>query len=64
MSDAPRKIHIEHQSGLGLIWFIGWLFTIGYAKLGFWGGLAGILVWPYYLGDHMASGGTPPSPVG
>ena len=54
MSEGPRKIHIEQQSGLGLLWFIGWLFTIGYAKLDFGGGVAGLLLWPYYLGDHMA----------
>jgi hypothetical protein len=57
MSDMPRKIHIEQHSGLGLIWFIGWLFTIGFAKLSFWAGLAGLFVWPYFLGDHIASAG-------
>jgi hypothetical protein len=55
MSDGPRKIRIEHQGGLGMLWMIGWLFTIGYAKLNFWGGLAGIFVWPYFLGDHRAN---------
>lgn len=56
MSDSPRRIHIQQHGGLGLLWFIGWLFTIGYAKLNFWGGIAGFFVWPYYLGDHIASG--------
>jgi len=56
MAEFPRRIHIQQHGGLGLIWFIGWLFTIGYAKLGFWAGLFGIFVWPYFLGDHMASG--------
>ena len=56
MSEGPKRIRIEHQSGLGAIWLIGWLFTIGYAKLSFWGGIVGILVWPYFLGDHMAAG--------
>ncbi len=64
MSDMPKKIRIEQQGGVGLIWFIGWLFTIGYAKLNFWGGLAAILVWPYYLGDHMAAGAALPPPRG
>jgi len=32
------------------IWSIGWLFTIGFAKLGFWSGTLAVLVWPYYLG--------------
>lgn len=57
MSDAPRKIKIEQHGGLGLLWFIGWLFTIGYAKLNFWADLLGLLVWPYYLGDHIATHG-------
>jgi hypothetical protein len=64
MSDMPRRIHIEQHGGLGLIWFIGWLFTIGYAKLGFWAGLFGLLVWPYFLGDHMASSGVGPAAPG
>lgn len=60
MADIPRRIHIEQHGGLGLIWFIGWLFTIGYAKLGFWAGVFGLFVWPYFLGDHMASGAAGP----
>ena len=60
MADVPRRIHIQQHGGLGLIWFIGWLFTIGYAKLGFWPGLFGLFVWPYFLGDHLASGGIMP----
>ncbi len=34
----------------GTIWFIGWLFTIGYVNLIWWKILLGIIVWPYYLG--------------
>ena len=34
----------------GVIWFIGWLFTIGYANLVWWKIILGIVVWPYYLG--------------
>jgi hypothetical protein len=34
----------------GPIWFIGWLFTIGYAHLVLWQILAGIVIWPYFLG--------------
>ena len=34
----------------GTIWFIGWLFTIGYAELIWWKILLGIIIWPYYLG--------------
>jgi hypothetical protein len=37
--------------GFGLIWFIGWLFTIGYAELVWWKIILGIVVWPFYLGQ-------------
>ena len=32
------------------IWFIGWLFTIGYAGLVWWQIILAIVVWPYFLG--------------
>lgn len=35
---------------MGSLWFIGWLFTIGFLKLAFWKGALALLVWPYYLG--------------
>ena len=31
-------------------WWTGWLFTLGYAELGFWEGLWAVIVWPFYLG--------------
>jgi len=34
----------------GVIWFIGWLFTIGFANLVWWKILLGIIIWPYFLG--------------
>ena len=34
----------------GIIWFIGWLFTIAFAKLIWWQIILGIVIWPYYLG--------------
>ncbi len=34
----------------GMLWFAGWLFTIGFAKLVWWKALLGLLVWPYFLG--------------
>ena len=40
--------------GIGLLWFAGWLFTIGYLGLGFWQGLLGLIVWPYFLGAYFA----------
>jgi hypothetical protein len=38
------------SSMAGVVWFIGWLFTIGFAKLVWWQIILGIVVWPYYLG--------------
>ena len=48
------RINITQHSSLGALWFGGWLFTIGYLKLGFCMGLLGIVVWPYFLGVHFA----------
>jgi hypothetical protein len=48
------KVKINNSSCFGMLWFAGWLFTIGYLKLGFWLGLLGLIVWPYYLGSHFA----------
>jgi hypothetical protein len=39
----------------GTLWLIGWLFTIGFAHLSFWKGVLGVIVWPYFLGDYLAS---------
>jgi len=36
------------------IWFIGWLFTIGYAGLVWWQILLAIIVWPYFLGVALS----------
>jgi len=50
-----RKIKVTQQSSLGAtLWFIGWLFSIGYLQLGFWQGLLGLVIWPYFLGSHLA----------
>jgi hypothetical protein len=42
--------------GLGHLWMIGWLFTIGYLRLSFWQGVLGLIIWPYYLGKHYHKG--------
>ena len=34
----------------GMAWIGGWLFTIGYLKLGFWPGVLALVIWPYDLG--------------
>lgn len=50
-----RRIRIEQHSPLGMAWFIGWLFTIGFLRHGFWMGLLDLFVWPYFLGAHFAA---------
>lgn len=49
-----QRIKIEQHGGLGLIWCAGWLFTLGYLDLTFWKGVLAIVIWPYYLGVHLA----------
>jgi hypothetical protein len=49
-----EKIKIENGSIAGSVWFIGWLFTLGFLDLSFWKGLLAILVWPYYLGEYFS----------
>jgi hypothetical protein len=38
------------QGGLaGMLWFTGWLFTIGFAQLVWWKAILGLVLWPYFL---------------
>ena len=41
-------------SVVSALWFFGWLFSIGYFDLGFWKGVFGIIIWPCYVGSHIA----------
>ena len=50
-----EKIRIEQHSASGLLWFVGWLFTIGYLHLTFWKGALAVLLWPYYLGLMLSA---------
>ena len=51
MTEGGKRWHQGGSPALaGAIWFIGWLFTIGYAGLVWWKILLGIIVWPYFLG--------------
>ena len=45
---------ITQQNGLGTLWIIGWLFTIGYLKLSFWKGVLAFIIWPYYIGISLS----------
>ena len=43
------------QIGESSLWFVLWLFAIGYAKLGFWSGVLAIGLWRYYLGTYLSA---------
>jgi hypothetical protein len=53
--DVMEKIKIEQHSFVGLLWFGGWLFSIGFLHLSFWKGFLGLVVWPYYLGVALSA---------
>lgn len=55
MNDGVSKIRVVGGTG-GPIWFIGWLFTIGFAHLGIAKGLLALLIWPYFLGVALRGG--------
>ena len=48
-----RWYHRRSTTWIGPIWFIGWLFTIGYANLEWWQSILAIVVWPYFLGRAL-----------
>jgi hypothetical protein len=47
--------HRGHRPGAlaGVIWFFGWLFTIGFVQLVWWKIILGIVVWPLFLGQYL-----------
>ena len=47
MADSTR---VRVDTGAGIFWFIGWLFTIAFAQQAFWPAVLGLIIWPYYLG--------------
>ncbi len=49
---AEKKIKAE--CSFGMVWFAGWLFALGYLKLGFWKGVIALIVWPYFIGAALA----------
>ena len=50
-----EKIRIEQHSASGLLWVVGWLFTIGFLRLTFWKGVFAVVAWPYYLGVTISA---------
>lgn len=55
MSERPKSYGSPPNGISGMLWFAGWLFTIGYLKLGFWKGVLGLVVWPYFLGTSLTA---------
>jgi uncharacterized membrane protein len=55
MGDEGKVRYRSGHAGTitGPLWFIGWLFTIGYLRLAFWKGVLALIVWPYYLGSFL-----------
>lgn len=49
-----EKIKIENSGFAGMIWFTGWLFTIGFLKLAFWKAVFAVILWPYYIGTTLS----------
>ena len=37
----------------GVIWFIGFLFTIGFVNMVWWKILLSIIIWPFFLGQAV-----------
>ena len=50
-----ERIRIEQHTWTGTLWFLGWLFTIGYLRLTFWKAVFAIVLWPYYIGVAFSS---------
>jgi hypothetical protein len=48
--ESKWKHRGSHGTLIGPVWFMGWLFTIGFLQLHFWKAVLGIILWPYYLG--------------
>ncbi|KPJ61567.1 MAG: hypothetical protein AMJ46_00170 [Latescibacteria bacterium DG_63] len=55
MGEEKRVIvsKMEVAGLVGPIWFIGWLFTIGFTHLSFWKAVLALIVWPYFLGSAL-----------
>jgi hypothetical protein len=52
--DRNVKVNVATGGSMGIVWFMGWLFTIGLLKLAMPKALYALLLWPYYIGQHFA----------
>ncbi len=49
-----HKVKVEQHTFTGGMWFVAWLFTIGYLQLTAGKAILAIILWPYYLGAHFS----------
>ena len=47
---APTTTTTPAPHLAGMLWFAGWLFTIGFSSLVWWKAALALVVWPYFLG--------------
>jgi hypothetical protein len=52
MSDNAKTV--VRSGDFGFVWLIGWMFALGYLKLGVWKAVLGLIIWPYFLGAAFA----------
>lgn len=50
MTSDDKATRVKVDTGAGIFWFIGWLFTIAFVHLPWWQAILALLVWPWYLG--------------
>lgn len=48
--EVKSEVKCESPAIIGTIWFIGWIFTIGFVKLVWWKAIIALVFWGYYLG--------------
>ena len=53
MCEEKKSKAVNNASAAGSLWFIGWLFTIGFVQLSFWKAVLALIIWPYYLGAAL-----------
>jgi len=54
MEDEKKcDVRFDNPARIGTFWFIGWLFTIGFAKLVWWKAIIALVLWGYYLGAAL-----------
>ncbi len=53
MTDSSETRKVEVAGWAGPIWVMGWMFTLGFLKLGVFKTMLALVLWPYYLGSAL-----------